>query len=66
MHGLVLTLKLMQPELAEQIPAYIERVKKWGYEYVRIRQLAFNRREVCMIAMKSRSFRRRRPKTRKP
>ncbi len=64
LHGLVLTLKLMQPELAEQIPSYIERVKKWGYQYVRLRQLAFNRREVCMVAMKSRSYRRRRPKSR--
>ena len=60
-HGLVLTLKLIQPELAEQIPNYISRVKKWGYDYIRVRQLAFNRREVCMVAMKNRSYRRRRP-----
>lgn len=60
--GLVLTLKLADWELAQQIPAYLDRVRSWGYKYVRARQLAFNRQEICVCAIKNRGMRRFKPK----
>lgn len=56
--GLLLTLKLLEWELAEAIPAYLERIRGWGYEYVRARQLAFNRQEICVAALRRRAWRR--------
>jgi len=32
------------------LPAFHKRVRSWGYEHVRARQLAFNRQEVCVVA----------------
>lgn len=54
--GMILTLKLLDWHLAEQIPLYIERVRSWGYQYVRVRQLAYNRREFCLIALRRRAM----------
>jgi 23S rRNA (cytidine2498-2'-O)-methyltransferase len=51
--GLVLTLKLADPRLAAQLPAFNKRVRSWGYGYVRARQLAFDRQEVCVVASRS-------------
>lgn len=48
--GMLLTIKMMSDELAAEIPDIIERVKKLGFESVHVRQLAFNRREVCLMA----------------
>jgi 23S rRNA (cytidine2498-2'-O)-methyltransferase len=48
--GLVLTLKLTDPKLAEKLPAIAERLRRYGYGRVRMRQLAFNRQEVCAVA----------------
>ncbi|HEX5049248.1 MAG TPA: SAM-dependent methyltransferase [Gammaproteobacteria bacterium] len=48
--GLLLTLKLTDPRHASALPAFEERVRGWGYPQVRARQLAFNRREVCLAA----------------
>lgn len=48
--GLILTLKLSDWSLADQIPDYHKRIRSWGYNYVRSRQLAFNRREICVVA----------------
>jgi 23S rRNA (cytidine2498-2'-O)-methyltransferase len=50
LEGLVLTLKLTDPRLAAQLPAFHKRIRGWGYEHVRARQLAFNRQEVCVVA----------------
>jgi 23S rRNA (cytidine2498-2'-O)-methyltransferase len=47
--GLVLTLKLTDPALAEKLPAIAERLRRYGYGRVRMRQLAFNRQEVCAV-----------------
>jgi 23S rRNA (cytidine2498-2'-O)-methyltransferase len=47
--GLVLTLKLTDPKLAEKLPQIAERIRRYGYR-VRMRQLAFNRHEVCAVA----------------
>jgi 23S rRNA (cytidine2498-2'-O)-methyltransferase len=48
--GLVLTLKLTDPRLAEKLPQIAERIRGHGYRRVRMRQLAFNRQEVCAVA----------------
>jgi 23S rRNA (cytidine2498-2'-O)-methyltransferase len=47
--GLVLTLKLTDPALAEELPAIAERIRRYGYRRVRMRQLAYNRREICVV-----------------
>jgi 23S rRNA (cytidine2498-2'-O)-methyltransferase len=47
--GLVLTLKLTEPALAEKLPAIADRLRRLGFRRVRMRQLAFNRREVCAV-----------------
>ena len=60
--GLLLTLKLPDWKLAEQLPDYLERVRSWGFRYVRARQLAFNRQEICVAAMRNRAMRRFKPR----
>jgi 23S rRNA (cytidine2498-2'-O)-methyltransferase len=47
--GLVLTLKLTDPALAENLPAIAERIRRYGYRRVRMRQLAYNRQEICVV-----------------
>jgi len=44
-------------DLAARVPEYIARVRGWGYNRVRARQLQYNRREVCVAALQ-RPFRR--------
>ena len=48
--GLLFTLKLFQWELAEDIPAAIELIKRWGFNRVAAKQLAFNRQEIMVAA----------------
>jgi 23S rRNA (cytidine2498-2'-O)-methyltransferase len=48
--GLVLTLKLTDARLTAQLPLFNKRIRGWGYQRVRARQLAFNRQEVCVVA----------------
>lgn len=50
--GLILTLKLSEFSLASEIPNWIDRVKSWGFQLVKTRQLAFNRREICLVAIR--------------
>lgn len=50
--GLLLTLKLLDGALAAEVPAYLERVRRWGYAQVRARQLQHNRREICVAALR--------------
>ena len=50
--GLLLTLKLLDWEQAAQLPEFLERVRAWGYPQVRARQLAHNRQEVCVAALR--------------
>ena len=63
--GMLLTLKLLDWKMAKEIDSYLERIRSWGYRYVRARQLAFNRREICVLASRSkdklRLARRRKP-----
>ena len=48
--GLLFTLKLFQWELAEDIPAAVDLIKRWGFSIVAAKQLAFNRREIMVAA----------------
>jgi 23S rRNA (cytidine2498-2'-O)-methyltransferase len=56
--GMLLTLKLPDWQLAEELPVFAARVRSWGYKDVRLRQLAFNRQEICLAALRSRGQRR--------
>jgi len=47
--GLVLTLKLTDPKLAANLAAFERRMRTWGYAQVRMRQLTFNRQEICAV-----------------
>ncbi len=49
--GLILTLKLIEWEMAYRVEEYLDRVRGWGYNIVRARQLQFNRRELCVAAL---------------
>jgi len=49
--GMLLTVKLIEWELAEQLPDYLRRIRRWGYNLVRARQLFHNRQEVCVAAL---------------
>jgi 23S rRNA (cytidine2498-2'-O)-methyltransferase len=48
--GLVLTLKLTDPALVAKLPAIAERIRRYGYRRVQMRQLAYNRQEICVVA----------------
>jgi 23S rRNA (cytidine2498-2'-O)-methyltransferase len=56
--GLLMTLKLLEWSLAAEIPAYLERVRSWGYAEVAARQLHHNRQEICVSARKGRASKR--------
>jgi 23S rRNA (cytidine2498-2'-O)-methyltransferase len=51
--GMLITLKLFQWQMAEQIPAYLDRVRSWGYNLVSARQLQHDRQEICVAALAS-------------
>jgi 23S rRNA (cytidine2498-2'-O)-methyltransferase len=55
--GMLLTLKLIEWELADHIAEYLDRVRSWGFNEVAARQLQHNRQEVCVAALQ-RPFRR--------
>lgn len=50
--GLILTLKLSDWKLVGGIPDLIAETKKLGFQVVKVRQLAFNRQEFCLVAAK--------------
>ena len=50
--GLIVTLKLSDWNLVDAIPQYIDQVKGMGFQLVKARQLAFNRQEFCLAAVK--------------
>ncbi|MGW8256325.1 MAG: SAM-dependent methyltransferase, partial [Thermoguttaceae bacterium] len=49
--GMILTLKLTDWKMAAEVPEYLDRVKKMGFNIVRARQLQHNRREICLVAL---------------
>jgi 23S rRNA (cytidine2498-2'-O)-methyltransferase len=48
--GLIAMLKLSDWDAFESLPQFVERVRSWGFQDVSTRQLAFNRREICLAA----------------
>lgn len=50
--GMVLTLKMTDIKMAEEVDAIRARVKRLGFRVVKTRQLAFNRGEFCLAAVK--------------
>lgn len=50
--GMLLMLKLIDWRLADDAPAYLQRVRSWGFPYVRARQLQYNRQEFCIAALR--------------
>ncbi len=51
--GMLLTLKVQDAKMALEIDANLDRIRDWGYRHIRARQLAFNRREICVLAARS-------------
>ncbi len=49
--GLLLTLKLVEWSLANELPSYLERIRSWGFPQVTARQLQHGRQEVCVAAV---------------
>ncbi len=49
--GMLLTLKLPDWKLANEVPSYLMRIRSWGYNLVQARQLAHNRHEICVAAL---------------
>ena len=49
--GMILTLKFPDWSLAAEVPEYLARIKSWGYNLIRARQLQHNRREICVAAL---------------
>lgn len=50
--GMILTLKMTDIKMAEEVAAIRARVKKLGFSVVKTRQLSFNRGEFCLAAVK--------------
>jgi 23S rRNA (cytidine2498-2'-O)-methyltransferase len=50
--GLILTLKLSDWKMVSGIGKLIERTKGLGFQVIKSRQLAFNRQEFCLVAVK--------------
>ncbi len=49
--GLILTLKLIEWDLAWDIPEYLDRIRSWGFNVIKARQLQHNRQEICVAAL---------------
>lgn len=56
--GLVLTLKLSEWSLADQLSKFVARVHGWGYRDVRTRQLVTGGQEICLVALRRKALRR--------
>ena len=50
--GLLLTLTFFDWKFADDVPEYLRRVKSWGFNHVRARQLQYNRQEIMVAALK--------------
>ena len=57
--GIIAMLKLSQWAVAENLDRYLARVRSWGFNVVRARQLRYNRQEICFAALKRPFVRRR-------
>lgn len=52
LRGVLLTLKLLEWDLADEVPAYLARIRAWGFPFARARQLQHNRQEICIAALR--------------
>lgn len=50
--GMLVMLKLIDWKMADEAPAYLERIRSWGFPYLRARQLQYNRQEFCVAALR--------------
>lgn len=50
--GLLLTLKMSDYELIDQLDNYLARIASWRFKRVQARQLAHNRREITVVAQR--------------
>jgi 23S rRNA (cytidine2498-2'-O)-methyltransferase len=50
--GILAVLKLGDWKLADRLDEYLARIRGWGFNVVRARQLRHNRQEVCFAALK--------------
>lgn len=50
--GLLFTLKFFDWKFADDVPEFLSRVKSWGFNHVRARQLQYNRQEIMVAALK--------------
>jgi 23S rRNA (cytidine2498-2'-O)-methyltransferase len=55
--GMLLTLKLLDWSMAQELPLHLARIRSWGFTDARARQLAHNRQETCVAALRRRSAR---------
>lgn len=62
--GLILTLKLSDWKMVSDIPSLIAKTKELGFQVVKVRQLAFNRKEYCLVAAKDKFLLRKGKKSR--
>lgn len=62
--GMLLTLKLVEWSLADEIPKFLEKIRAWGFPIVRARQLHHNRQEICVAASRPPSRKRTTPRKR--
>jgi 23S rRNA (cytidine2498-2'-O)-methyltransferase len=56
--GMILTLKLSDWGLAYGLPEFSDRVRRWGFRDVRMRQLVTGGQEVCLVALRRKALRR--------
>lgn len=56
LRGMILTLKLADPELLNEVSGYAGRIRGMGFQYVRPRLLASNRNEICVAALRKKSL----------
>ena len=54
--GMILTIKLPDLELAVEVADYLSRIRGWGFGYVKARQLAYNRNEFCVAALRNKGM----------
>lgn len=64
--GILVTLKLRDYSMASEIAEHVARARSWGFPHVKTRQLAFGRREVCLVAMQKRNTQRRKSARQRP
>ena len=64
--GIIATLKLPDWKLATEVQTYRKQLEDLGFGTVQTRQLAFNRQEICLVAVRKRKLPTRVPIGKKP